>query len=55
MTIDEFFQAVKEAQPDSRQDVANKLLKQLDADERVLAEGTIGDFISSINGVDESA
>lgn len=51
MSIDEFFQAVKEARPDDREKVAKRLLRELDSDERVLAKSTIGEFISSINGV----
>ncbi len=53
MTIDEFFQAVRETRPDKREDVANRLLRELDPDERILAESTIGDFISSLNGVQD--
>lgn len=53
MTIDEFFQTIRDTRSDKREDVANKLLRELDPDERILAESTIGDFISNLNGVQD--
>jgi hypothetical protein len=49
MTIDEFFEAIKTAKPEEREALADKLLKELSPDERVLAESTVGDFIAALD------
>jgi len=49
MTIGELFKAVKAARPADREELANRLLKELDEDDRVEAESTIGEFISTLN------
>lgn len=46
MTIDEFFNAIKMAKPESREQLVRELLPELDEDERVLAESVVGEFIS---------
>jgi len=46
MTIDEFFDAVRMAKPEKRDQLVRELLPELDEDERVLAESVIGEFIS---------
>jgi uncharacterized protein YqgV (UPF0045/DUF77 family) len=49
MTIGELFKAVKAARPADREELANRLLMEIDADDRVEAESTIGEFISTLN------
>lgn len=49
MTIDELFKAVQNARPADREELAKRLLREIDADDRIDAESTIGEFISTLN------
>jgi hypothetical protein len=48
MTIDEFFDAIKAAKPADREALADRLLKELSEDERVLAGSRVGEFIAAL-------
>lgn len=50
MTIDEFFEAIKQAKPEDREKLADQLLPRLSEDERILAGSTVGEFITVLNG-----
>lgn len=49
MTIMEFFKRIEEAPANEREALAEKLLKELDPDERELAEFQVYEFIASLD------
>jgi hypothetical protein len=54
MTIDEFFEAITAARPVEREALADRLLKKLSEDERVLAQSRVGDFIAAMDAGGET-
>lgn len=49
MTIEEFFTALEEAPEAERQELAARLLKDLSADDKVLAESVLADALASMS------
>jgi hypothetical protein len=48
MTIDEFFDAIKAAKPAEREALADRLIKDLSEDEKILAASRVGEFIAAL-------
>jgi hypothetical protein len=52
MTLLELLRLVDQANPEDREELANRLIEQLSDDEKILAQECVGEFIASLDLVE---